>query len=93
MVNCEQRRKYFSHKNVGDTPGNMSEWHSKWQGYFPDTEIDFKSECDNQVKSRRADILIEKDNVVNFKNKSKNGYENAFIGLAGVYDYASKAVL
>lgn len=64
MVNCEKRRKYFRHKNVGDTSGNMSEWHSKWQGYFPNTEVDFKSECDNQVKSRRADILIEEDNVV-----------------------------
>ena len=64
MVNCEKRRNYFRHKNVGDTSGNMSEWHSKWQGYFPNTEVNFKSTCDNQVKSRRADILIEKDNVV-----------------------------
>ena len=23
MVNCEKRRKYFRHKNVGDTSGNI----------------------------------------------------------------------
>ena len=27
--------------------------------------------------------------VINFKNKSKSGFTNAFIGLAGVYDYTN----
>ena len=30
---------------------------------------------------------VKDGNVVDFKNKSKDGYEYAFIGLAGVYDY------
>ena len=43
LVNGKQRRKHFRHKNPGDTGGNpMTEWHCRWQGYFPVTEIDFK---------------------------------------------------
>ena len=30
---------------------------------------------------------VKDGNVVDFKNKSKDGYDYAFIGLAGVYDY------
>jgi NDP-sugar pyrophosphorylase family protein/mannose-6-phosphate isomerase-like protein (cupin superfamily) len=31
--------------------------------------------------------LDEDQNVINFKNKSKNGYEFAFIGLSAIYNY------
>jgi hypothetical protein len=39
----------------------MTEWHREWQSNFPDThiEIDFKHNV-NQVKNRRADIVIPK---------------------------------
>ena len=31
--------------------------------------------------------LDENKNVINFKNKSKNGYDYAYIGLSSIYDY------
>ena len=64
MVNCEKRKKHFRHKHSSDTNGQMSPWHGKWQSFFPYTEVDFKRKCDKQVKSRRADIFVENENVI-----------------------------
>jgi choline kinase/mannose-6-phosphate isomerase-like protein (cupin superfamily) len=33
------------------------------------------------------DTNIDSSNVIGFKNKDKNGYDYAFIGLSGVYDF------
>lgn len=33
------------------------------------------------------DTNIDNDNIIGFKNKSEDGYDYAFIGLAGVYDF------
>tara|TARA_R110000851_G_scaffold15070_2_gene50283 strand:- start:595 stop:2499 length:1905 start_codon:yes stop_codon:yes gene_type:complete len=34
-----------------------------------------------------ATVDVDKDNAISLKNKNKQGYNNAFIGLASVYDY------
>ena len=49
---------------------------NNWLGLYP-TSI---PELYSTVNTNNGD-------VVDFKNKDKNGYEYAFIGLAGVYDY------
>ena len=36
----------------------MSEWHCKWQGFFPNTEVYFNKINDNQIKNRRADVVL-----------------------------------
>jgi hypothetical protein len=33
------------------------------------------------------DTSIDSNRVIGFKNKDKNGYDYAFIGLSGVYDF------
>ena len=54
------RRPYFRHKNQSDLNNNpeMSEWHCKWQGFFPITEVEFKKANDEQIKNRRADVVL-----------------------------------
>ena len=52
-------KPYFRHKNPNDVGGfPMTEWHCEWQGNFPNTEVDFKDKV-NQLRNRRADILLE----------------------------------
>lgn len=63
-VNGVKNKKHFRHKNPGDTGGNpMTEWHCRWQGYFPVTEIDFKKVY-GQIRDRRADIYIEVHDLI-----------------------------
>jgi hypothetical protein len=51
------------HKNdIGDYP--MTEWHCEWQSNFPITEKIFPKINDNQIKVRKADVLIEEHKVV-----------------------------
>ena len=54
------KRPYFRHKNQDDITNNaeMCEWHCKWQGFFQNTEIDFNKINDNQIKNRRADVVL-----------------------------------
>ena len=47
-----------------------------WLGVYP-----------TDIPELYATVDVNDDDVVNFKNKDKQGYKNAFIGLAGVYDY------
>jgi NDP-sugar pyrophosphorylase family protein/mannose-6-phosphate isomerase-like protein (cupin superfamily) len=49
---------------------------SNWLGVYP-----------TSIPELYATAQVENGEVINFKNKNKNGYDNAFIGLAGVYDY------
>jgi hypothetical protein len=65
LVNGEKRKKHFRHKNSSDVSGfPMSEWHCKWQSYFPVTEVHFPKINDKQIKERRADILIKDKNYI-----------------------------
>lgn len=54
------RRPYFRHKNQEDVTNytEMSEWHCKWQGFFPITEVEFKKNNNEQIKNRRADVVL-----------------------------------
>lgn len=67
LILCEgdKIKKYFRHKNKSDVCGNpMTEWHSRIQSYFPITEIEFKKKCQNQLKDRRADVVINNHNYI-----------------------------
>lgn len=65
FVNGILRKKHFRHKNTCDVGGEpMTEWHSKWQSYFPDTEVYFPKISEEQIKDRRADILIKDKNYI-----------------------------
>jgi len=84
-ANGEIIKPYFRHKNNSDVGSPMTEWHSNWQSEFPITEIDFKKINDNQIKDRRADVLLKDHKiVVEFQhskidldevNNRKNDYE------------------
>ena len=54
------KRPYFRHKNKEDITNNaeMSKWHCKWQGFFSNIEVDFNKINDNQIKNRRADVVL-----------------------------------
>lgn len=57
-------KQYFRHKNKEDTSSSpMSEWHSRIQSYFPNTEVKFQK-CENQIKDRRADVVISDHNII-----------------------------
>ena len=68
-VNGKKNRPHFRHKHSEDLGGNpISEWHLEWQGNFPNTEVEFKKTNDQQVKSRRADVLLNETSVIEFQH-------------------------
>ena len=63
-VNGDIRKSHFRHKNSYDTnSGGMTDWHSEWQSNFPVTEKEYNIR-DNQIRDRRADIVIEQHNII-----------------------------
>ena len=52
----------------------MSEWHSEWQSNFINTEIEFPKN-NNQIKTRRADVLLEEYNIIIEFQHSKIDYK------------------
>ena len=65
LVNGTIIKSHFRHKHSYDVGGfPMTEWHCKWQSYFPITEAYFPKISDEQIKERRADILIKDKNYV-----------------------------
>lgn len=65
LVNGKTRKKHFRHKNSKDVGGQpMSEWHSMWQGHFPNTEVPFKKCSDKQHRDRFADVHFEEHKIV-----------------------------
>ena len=83
-ANGKKNKPHFRHKNAGDMDTNpMSEWHIEWQGNFPVTEIEFVKNCDQQIKNRRTDILLNETHVIEIQhskitkeevNNRKNDY-------------------
>lgn len=64
LCNGTKIKKYFRHKNSEDMGGSpMTEWHSRMQSYFPITERYFEK-IENQIRDRRADVFIEKQNYI-----------------------------
>tara|TARA_Y100000389_G_C17471304_1_gene531414 strand:- start:4499 stop:7894 length:3396 start_codon:yes stop_codon:yes gene_type:complete len=60
FCNGDQRKAYFKHKNANDVTiyPEMTEWHCKWQGNFPNIEVQFKKTDEKQIKNRRTDVLL-----------------------------------
>jgi hypothetical protein len=70
-VNCDNRKKHFRHKHTSDVSGNpMTTWHAEWQGNFPNTEICFPRNTDEQVSERRADVVLNDTTVLEFQHSS-----------------------
>jgi hypothetical protein len=69
-VNGKKNKPYFRHKNPNDLDTNnpMTEWHCEWQSNFPITEIEFKKQCERQIKNRRADVVLDDNNVIEFQH-------------------------
>ena len=64
-ANGDIRKPYFRHKNINDTNQDyISEWHLEWQSNFSDTEISFPKLDINQIRDRRADVLIKDHNII-----------------------------
>jgi NDP-sugar pyrophosphorylase family protein/mannose-6-phosphate isomerase-like protein (cupin superfamily) len=53
---------------------------NNWLGVYP-------TSIPQLYSTVNVDVNINSDIVVDFKNKDENGYDYAFIGLAGVYEY------
>ncbi len=78
-ANGKIKKPYFKHKNSGDVGGEkMTEWHCEWQGNFPDTEIDFPKINEQQIKNRRADVLLREHKIVIEFQHSKISYDEVF---------------
>lgn len=68
-ANGKKNKPHFRHKNLGDMYNNpMTEWHAEWQGNFPKTEIEFKKTCEQQIKTRIADVLLSETHVIEFQH-------------------------
>ena len=64
-VNGKKRKRHFRHKHSEDVGGSpMTQWHCEWQGNFPITEVLFQKNNETQVKSRRADALIDEYGII-----------------------------
>jgi competence CoiA-like predicted nuclease len=68
LINGEKRKPHFRHKNSCDVGGNpMTLWHVEWQSYFPVTEVCFSCKP-NQIKQRRADVLLNKKKTLEIQH-------------------------
>ena len=68
LVNGEKRKSHFRHKNSCDVGGiPMTLWHVEWQSYFPTTEVCFSCKP-NQIKQRRADVLLNEKKTLEIQH-------------------------
>ena len=75
-VNGKKNTPHFRHKNSEDVGGfPMTEWHCEWQSNFINTEISFPKISDEQIKERRADVLLTYNNIVLEFQHSKITYD------------------
>jgi len=70
--NGDIRKPYFKHKNQDDVSNysEMSEWHCKWQEFFPNTEVEFNKKNENQIKNRRADVLLNNKYILEIQHSN-----------------------
>lgn len=66
------KKPYFKHKNPDDVSNHpeMTEWHCKWQGFFPITEVEFNKKSENQMKNRRADVLLNDKYILEIQHSN-----------------------
>lgn len=67
---------------TGDTviTDDLPAVNDNWLGIYP-------TSIPQLYSTVNVDTSIDNDTVVGFKNKDENGYDYAFIGLSGVYEY------
>lgn len=46
----------------------MSEWHREWQNCFDETEVNFKKVCEEQIKDRRADVVLQNNYILEIQH-------------------------
>tara|TARA_R110000824_G_scaffold118242_1_gene270483 strand:+ start:6704 stop:8647 length:1944 start_codon:yes stop_codon:yes gene_type:complete len=56
---------------------------------LPKVNINWLGVYPTSVPELYSTVNIKDGDIIDFKNKSKEGYNHAFIGLAGVYDYST----
>jgi len=54
---------------------------------FPPADYNWLGLYPTSIPELYSTVNVKGGSVIDFKNKSKDGYDYAFIGLAGVYDY------
>jgi hypothetical protein len=65
MCNGKKIKPYFRHKNTEDVEGKgTGKWHCMIQGFFPLIEQKFDKLQEEQIKDRRADIVIPNYNYI-----------------------------
>ena len=70
-VNGTQRISHFRHLHREDLENStMSEWHSEWQGNFLNTEKWFSKKNSDQIRSRRADVVLNDTNTLEFQHST-----------------------
>ena len=69
-INGKKNKQHFRHKNSSDLDFSnpMTEWHCEWQSNFPITEVEFKKNCESQIKNRRADVVLNDNNIIEFQH-------------------------
>lgn len=68
LVNGKTNKPHFRHKHSCDVGGNpMTEWHSEWQSYFPNTEILFPKKS-TQIKDRYADVQLNDKQILEIQH-------------------------
>ena len=80
LLKCKdflQRPFYFSTVDCLIKNEEIPPIDSDWMGVYPTDIPELYSTAQ----------LDENQNVINFKNKSKDGYDYAYIGLSSIYDY------
>ena len=67
---------------TGDTiiTDELPPLNENWLGIYP-------TSMPEHYSTVNVDTSIDSDNIIGFKNKDKNGYDYAFIGLSGVYEF------
>lgn len=94
LVLCDgpKNKTHFRHKYKSDVYShNTSDWHLRWQAYFSDTEIPFKKIHSNQIKERRADVMLLDDNILEIQHS--NISDSEVICRANDYKLHNKEVI
>lgn len=69
LAYTNQNVPYFKHQNKEDVNTcPMTRWHLTMQAPFPNTEVEFLKQSDQQHKSRRADVVLRDNRILEIQN-------------------------
>ena len=60
------KKRHFRHKNTNYH--GLSTWHEEFQSHFKNTEIQAKKNNNLQNKTRKADVMLNDDTIIEFQN-------------------------